>query len=155
MHSVNLRQWSWGTDVFMHLSNHWISTALLKVLCFSSTTNLPVIHPLPKDISWHHNWRIWITGESQCPRSTLTSSLAGGIIKEEWSHMSNRWDRKFCNDNMPVKHILPGISLLLALDHVFSSKFLFQNQKNLSHLAFLLILPMQGIPHSLLIQFQL
>lgn len=102
-----------------------------KVYNFSSTTNFLVIHPLPKDIFLHCNWRIWITGESQCPRSILISSLAGGSIEEEWSYTNNRWDRKYGNDNMLVKHILPGTSLLLALDHVFPSKFLLQNQKNL------------------------
>ena len=154
MHSVSLRQQSWGMDVFMHLSNHWRFTALWKDCNFSSTANFPVTDPLPKDIFLHHSWRIWITWESQCPRPILISSLAGGSIQEEGSYMSNRWHRKFGDATMPIKNILPGTSLLLALDHVFSLQVSITKRKKPSHLAFILILPTQGIPDPLLNQFQ-
>lgn len=148
IYSVSLRQWSWGMDALMHLSNCWLLTHWIDYN-LSSTTNFPVIHLLPKDISLHHHWRIWTTGETQHPRSILTSFPAGRTIKEEWSYIKNRWNRKFGEDGMLVKtYFTRNLVVPCTGSCFYFRKFLFQEGKEKSLLAFVLALRFQYISDS-------
>lgn len=51
-------------------------------------------------------------------------------VEKEWSYMNNWWDREFGHNIKSVKHILPGTSLFLALDHVFFLKIFITKRKN-------------------------